>query len=740
MKKTAWPWVGSTEEEMGSMSAKGDSYGDIDGVPSAGYDMLSPTKYIIEEVVPDESGFNNKVKEDHITMTSEEELIIQDMLKKIERGLGSNASVGVSGKIGNSIADALSSSGVGVTSLVSTGSSANNSSKAFKDIGDIMFYKFSSKLDRFIVDLSSKSASESDIALKNLSNNITFDSFGVVISSSNNSLDKYLKENNFTLVDHHKGALNKYLVKNNSVSNLAVARYYNEAGEESASFLCDIADSSEKKRDGLQVYARLKKHCGLLFPYSRPTDVMFHMGSVSYPIDIIFVDKNFNIKKISKNVPPGSAEVFSCAGVSNVLEVAGGTCDLLGIKSNGKLFVTSGDVYSDSIKSLGNLLNDIGVTNASFKMSNLPNSLAYKSKNRNIIRVGKDRSIDTFDVFTKFASIDDSKTISAIDVDGLLGSIGTLRLFAAESPKKNSRIHLGIFNEALNINKDSYIDLPASDFFTKGIYKKLYNKYAYVKGLSLNKSSSDDISFILKKISNSNNLIFASKVDLEKEMLEAFLENRAFDLSLNKVSISSSVLKVPGDYGAENILKAAHSAYGSTELLSPSFRKEGGMPVPDQVKDMARNALEYLTRSSDLCQSLKDNFAKNLEAYEKISDKKDVIVGSKGKYNESCKRNSRIAKRMLLNIKNSITILNKIKDISTTSEVITAMAEAAKASSGTTTDIISLINHLDSDDFMERLKESTEKSDSALEDTVLTLNRAKDYINANILGILVITQ
>ena len=164
------------------------------------------------------------------------------------------------------------------------------------------------------------------------------------------------------------------------------------------------------------------------------------------------------------------------------------------------------------------------------------------------------------------------------------------------------------------------------------------------------------------------------------------------------------------------------------------------MPVSEDVKDKARQALRYIGRSSDLCTEVINNFNKNLSAYQKVDGNLDVIKGSKGKYNESCKRNSRVAKRMLLNVKNSIQILNDIRDISTTSEVISAVAEAAKASSASIEDIFKLIEALESEDFVQQLSDATAKAESSIGDTILTLNRAKDYINSDILGILVLTE
>ena len=163
---------------------------------------------------------------------------------------------------------------------------------------------------------------------------------GLIIASKGQDLIKEASNAGLFVKMFHSGSLDKAYVINDISSKTVVARYYDENSSESASFVCDIADTPKKKLDGLQVYSRLKDECGLVFPYKRATDVMFHMGSVSYPIDIIFIDDNDNIKKISKNIQPGSLDVFSCSGIKNVLEVSGGTCDLLDIRVGRKMYLS----------------------------------------------------------------------------------------------------------------------------------------------------------------------------------------------------------------------------------------------------------------------------------------------------------------------------------------------------------------------------------------------------------------
>ena len=330
----------------------------------------------------------------------------------------------------------------------------------------------------------------------------------------------------------------------------------------------------------------------------------------------------------------------------------------------------------------------------------------------------------------------------ALDIDTFLTSLGDIRLYCSEPPIAKGRVHYGIFNETFSIKEGSYIDVPALTFFKKGVYKKLSKNYSFVDNKSILGVFSVDHKKILEKIGSKTHseIIVVSREDLEKDLVEVFLEKSVKKVFGKNVCIASASLQVPKSFGSKSAYKAVIQRHGSADLYSHSLVKEGGMPVPAGTKDKARNALKYISRSSDLCSKLVDNFSKNLEAYNKLSGNTDAIAASKGKYNQSCKRNSRLTKRMLLNIKSSIQILNDIKDISTTSEIIGSIAEAAKVSSESVKEIIDLINIIDTDEFTTRLDESTGKAESSLNDTVMTLGRAKDYINSDILGILVLTE
>ncbi len=88
---------------------------------------------------------------------------------------------------------------------------------------------------------------------------------------------------------------------------------------------CDVADTDERKRVGLQEYANLGESEGLYFPYPEGADVTFHQGSVPFSLDLIFL-KNSAIVKIEHSTQVGGTEHWSCEAVDGVIEVNGGFC------------------------------------------------------------------------------------------------------------------------------------------------------------------------------------------------------------------------------------------------------------------------------------------------------------------------------------------------------------------------------------------------------------------------------
>ena len=85
-------------------------------------------------------------------------------------------------------------------------------------------------------------------------------------------------------------------------------------------------------------------------------------------------------------------------------------------------------------------------------------------------------------------------------------------------------------------------------------------------------------------------------------------------------------------------------------------------------------------------------------------------------------------------------IMNNIKDISTTSEIIDALALSAKETSSLIKEIFNLIEKIDSPDFYEILSQKTNELDNLMSDLVSTISRMKQYINSNIMGIVILSE
>lgn len=75
---------------------------------------------------------------------------------------------------------------------------------------------------------------------------------------------------------------------------------------------------------GLQSVSKLPQNMCAIFFKEQPETVSFHMGTVSYPIDIVFLLNN-KVRKIVHNLMPNSKESYSCYS-DCIIEFNGGYC------------------------------------------------------------------------------------------------------------------------------------------------------------------------------------------------------------------------------------------------------------------------------------------------------------------------------------------------------------------------------------------------------------------------------
>jgi len=95
-----------------------------------------------------------------------------------------------------------------------------------------------------------------------------------------------------------------------------------------------LCNTLELRTTGLQGFRKLNKDEAALFVFDKPEEVTFWMGSVAYPIDIIFVGPNKKISKVYRNRQPGSQDLYSSVNKAKwVIETEAGS----GIKAGDRI-------------------------------------------------------------------------------------------------------------------------------------------------------------------------------------------------------------------------------------------------------------------------------------------------------------------------------------------------------------------------------------------------------------------
>ena len=101
----------------------------------------------------------------------------------------------------------------------------------------------------------------------------------------------------------------------------------------------DIADTPEKRTQGLSGRTVLGENEGMFFVFDAPGRFSFWMKDMNFPIDIIWIDDNFKIVDFTKNALPESfPTTFEPRTLALfVLETVAGWADKNGIKMGDKV-------------------------------------------------------------------------------------------------------------------------------------------------------------------------------------------------------------------------------------------------------------------------------------------------------------------------------------------------------------------------------------------------------------------
>ena len=81
-----------------------------------------------------------------------------------------------------------------------------------------------------------------------------------------------------------------------------------------------VAQSEEEKERGLQDVIELEDNEGMLFIYSEPQTLEFWMHGTEIPLDIIFIDEDWEVKSVQQGKPFDDT-ILSCDDVQYVLEL-----------------------------------------------------------------------------------------------------------------------------------------------------------------------------------------------------------------------------------------------------------------------------------------------------------------------------------------------------------------------------------------------------------------------------------
>ena len=98
-------------------------------------------------------------------------------------------------------------------------------------------------------------------------------------------------------------------------------------------FHVEIADTPEKREQGLMYRSRLADDAGMLFLFDALEVQTFWMKNTEIPLDMLFLAPDGQIQSLHRNATPFSRRTISSGvPVSAVLEIPGGTSARLGIR------------------------------------------------------------------------------------------------------------------------------------------------------------------------------------------------------------------------------------------------------------------------------------------------------------------------------------------------------------------------------------------------------------------------
>lgn len=99
-----------------------------------------------------------------------------------------------------------------------------------------------------------------------------------------------------------------------------------------------VADTDERRQEGLMFVRALPKDTGMLFLFERTQRVSMWMKNTYIPLDMVFIRPDGVVDSIAANTTPFSLDIVASQGAINaVLELAGGSARELGITAGSRV-------------------------------------------------------------------------------------------------------------------------------------------------------------------------------------------------------------------------------------------------------------------------------------------------------------------------------------------------------------------------------------------------------------------
>jgi uncharacterized membrane protein (UPF0127 family) len=88
---------------------------------------------------------------------------------------------------------------------------------------------------------------------------------------------------------------------------------------ENKTYVVEVVENQEEAEKGLMGRELLEKNYGMLFPYDEEDEVSFWMKNTSIPLDIIFIDEDGTVTRVTQGKPGDETPIIGIA--KDVLEL-----------------------------------------------------------------------------------------------------------------------------------------------------------------------------------------------------------------------------------------------------------------------------------------------------------------------------------------------------------------------------------------------------------------------------------